>query len=582
MNQIIICDAQQQWLKFSQPTQIIKTNHLTEVLPKLELVNQLVQQTKSYAVGFISYEAAGAFDSVLTSHHQNTTFPLLWFGLYKEPEKITLPSPSDTQYQLNWSSTITKAEYNKAIAKIKHYISCGDTYQVNYTMRLQADFIQDAWQYFLHLNQAQQANYSAYIDLEDFTICSASPELFFTWDGNQIVTRPMKGTSARGYTLKSDRNKSRWLHNSLKNRAENVMIVDMIRNDLARVAELNTVKVPSLFDVEKYPTLWQMTSTVTAQSKASLPEIMTALFPCASITGAPKPRTMEIIRELEKTPRNIYTGTIGMITPNNNAQFNVAIRTVLIDKRANIAEYGVGGGIVWDSASASEYEECQIKARVLLNKNSDFDLLETILWTPHKGYFLLKYHLKRLQDSALYFNFFIDIETIEKRLIETANALQDRPHKVRLLVDKTGKSKIETIPFIANSPTKRVSLAIAKEHINIYNPFSYHKTTNRQIYQKIRQAYPDYDDVLLWNERQEITETCIANVVVKLKGKLLTPPVKSGLLAGTFRAALLEQKKITEAVITLSDLPQCEAIYLINSVRKWQVASRGDSRIALT
>ena len=573
MNQIVIHNArQQQWLKFTQPSHVVETHSLAKVVEKLQLVNELVQQDKLYGVGFISYEAAAAFDDVLVTH-EPSNFPLLWFGLYQQPEKITLTTPSTFQdYNLNWSPTVTKTQYNRAIEQIKNYISCGDTYQVNYTMRLQADFKGDSWQYFQHLTQAQGANYSAYLDLDRFVICSASPELFFSWDGNQIVTRPMKGTSARGYTLKSDRALAQWLQNSAKNRAENVMIVDMIRNDLARVAQLNSVNVPSLFDVEQYPTLWQMTSTVTANTQASLTEIITALFPCASITGAPKPRTMEIIRALEKTPRNIYTGTIGLITPNNQAQFNVAIRTVLIDKQDNRAEYGVGGGIVWDSASASEYEECQIKARVLLNKRHGFELLETILWTPGEGYFLLDYHFKRLQESASYFNFVVDLTAIEKKLLAIADSLQDQPHKIRLIVNHQGNFQVETLAFTVNRQPKIIKLGIANEPIDINNIFLYHKTTNRNFYKNIRQAYQNYNDVLLWNERQEITETCIANVVVKRDRKLLTPPLSSGLLAGTFRAALLEKKQIQEAVIKLEDLAQCEAIYLINSVRKWQTA----------
>jgi para-aminobenzoate synthetase / 4-amino-4-deoxychorismate lyase len=600
MNQIVIYDAQQQqWLRFAQPAYLVETHKLAEVLTKLQLVNELVQHHKMYGVGLISYEAAAAFDDVLVTH-QSSKFPLLWFGLYPQPEIITLPTSSTLQdYHLNWSPTVTKEEYDRAIASIKDYISCGDTYQVNYTMRLQADFVGDSWDYFLHLTQAQQANYSAYLDLQDFTICSASPELFFSWNDGQIITRPMKGTSARGYTQDSDRALAQWLHNSAKNRAENVMIVDMIRNDLAKIAELNSVTVPSLFDVEQYPTLWQMTSTVTAKTKASLTEIMTALFPSASITGAPKPRTMEIIRSLEKTPRNIYTGTIGFIAPNRQAQFNVAIRTVLVDKQTKCAEYGVGGGIVWDSASTSEYEECQIKARVLLNRDrvQPFALLETILWTPHEGYFLLDYHLQRLQDSALYFNFAVDLEEITRRLEKVANSLPDRLYKVRLTVkggantslwetslDKTPPQEcnreisqkviqIETIPFVPEKPAKMIKLGIASAPIDLHNPFIYHKTTNRNFYERVLQDCPGYDDLILWNERQEITETCIANLVIKIKGKLLTPPINSGLLGGTFRAALLEKKEIEEAVIKLEDLKRCEAIYTINSVRKWQRAN---------
>ena len=567
MNQVVLHSAfQKQWLRFTQPEKVIATSSIDEVLVKLQEVNQLVQEQQLWAAGFLSYESAAAFDGILQTH-QTTDFPLLWFGLYQQPEIAEL-AESIAEFNLDWRPTITQEQYNSAIAKIKHYISCGDTYQVNYTTRLEAEFMGDPWQYFLGLAAAQKADYGAYLELPNFTICSASPELFFTLDGSEIVSRPMKGTAARGYTLTGDRAVAQWLQNSAKNQAENVMIVDMIRNDLARIARLSTVEVSSLFEVEQYPTLWQMTSTVKAQTKASLPEIMQALFPCASITGAPKPSTMRIIQELEPKPRKIYTGTIGYISPKNQAQFNVAIRTVLLDRVRNKAEYGVGGGIVWDSASASEYEECQIKARVLLSKIQQFDLIETMLWTPESGYFLLDYHLQRLQDSALYFDYSLDLDLITKKLIAVANGLKDYSHKVRLLVSQQGKIKIESSPFMAESKT--LNLAIADRPVDISNPFLYHKTTNRSVYQQFQQSNTSHDDLILWNERQEVTETCIYNLVVQKDGELLTPPVECGLLPGTMRAYLLEQQKIKEAVIKLADIKQCEAIYLINSVRKWQ------------
>ena len=566
MNQVVIHDAQnKQWLKFSQPIAVVRTNKITEVLPCLEEVNRLVQQ-QLWGAGFLSYEAASAFDSVLLTH-QPTDFPLLWFGLYSSPEIITLPTAKE-EFALRWQPTITKEKYNAAIAKIKQYISNGDTYQVNYTTRLEAEFAGDTWQYFLRLIEAQQADYGAYIELEKHTICSASPELFFTLDGQKIVSRPMKGTSARGYTLRGDRNRAKWLQNSAKNQAENVMIVDMIRNDLARIARLGTVNVPNLFQVEQYPTLWQMTSTVEAETDASLPQIMEALFPCASITGAPKPSTMKIIRELEPSSRGIYTGTIGYLSPQNQAQFNVAIRTVAINKEASQAEYGVGGGIVWDSASASEYEECQIKARVLLSKVQQFDLLETILWNETEGYFLLDHHLQRISDSAAYFKYPLDIPQIKEKLVKTAANFQLPAYKVRLLVSKQEEIKIEATSQ-ASYP-KTVKLAIAKEPIDTNDPFIYHKTTNRQVYQRFKQAFPHCDDVILWNEKGEVTETCIYNIVIEKAGRLITPRVESGLLSGTFRAFLLEQQKIEEATVTLEDLHQSDRIYVINSVRKWQ------------
>ena len=573
MNQIVIHDAnRKQWLKFSQPSQVIRANCLAEVSSRWQLVNQLVQKYQLYAAGFISYEAASAFDSSLVTHN-NSSFPLLWFGLYEKPELIELPEYS-ANFTLDWQPSINQESYYNAISQIKDYIAQGETYQVNYTMKLLAKFTQSPWSYFLQLVKAQQADYSAYLDLEELTICSASPELFFSLDRDFITTRPMKGTSARGYTCDRDLALAKWLHNSEKNRAENVMIVDMIRNDLAKIAQLNSINVSSLFQVEKYPTLWQMTSTVTAQTRASVTDIMKAMFPCASITGAPKSRTMEIIRELEMQPRNIYTGTIGFMTPDNQAQFNVAIRTVAINKKTNQAEYGVGGGIVWDSVSNNEYQECQVKAQVLTKKYPDFSLLETILWTAHEGYFLLHYHLQRLENSALYFGFNIDVEEIDKQLQILANSLADKSHKVRLIVTKEGRIHCEAIPLYlrALSSSQPVKLCLADTPIDIDNPFIYHKTTNRQIYNNVLNSYSDYDDIILWNERQEITETCIANIVVKLNGELLTPPVDCGLLAGTFRSHLLAENKIKEAIIRKEYLSQCENIYVINSVRKWRDA----------
>ncbi|MFC1976003.1 chorismate-binding protein [Chloroflexota bacterium] len=316
-NQVVIHDAAtEQWLHFQSPRKVIEAMCIEEVMPQLRLVEQMVQQHGLYAAGFISYEAAPAFDTALQVRSPDS-FPLLWFGLYPRPEVIELPPPAQNSSQpaLEWTPSVSRPAYNQAIARIKEHIACGDTYQVNYTLRLRTPFFGDPWPFFLELVQAQQADYGAYVDAEQFAICSASPELFFRLDQDQLVTRPMKGTATRGLTLAEDEAQAQWLHHSEKNRAENVMIVDMIRNDIGRIATTGSVRVPRLFDVERYPTLWQMTTTVAATTAASLSGIMTALFPCASITGAPKPRTMQIIADLETMPRRVYTGCIGFVTP---------------------------------------------------------------------------------------------------------------------------------------------------------------------------------------------------------------------------------------------------------------------------
>ncbi|MCK4467634.1 MAG: chorismate-binding protein, partial [Desulfobacterales bacterium] len=340
---------------------------------------------------------------------------------------------------------------------------------------------------------------------------------------------------------------------SEKNRAENVMIVDMVRSDMGRIAHTGSIQVDELFALEKYPTLWQMTSTVTAKTKAGLSEIFRALFPPASITGAPKPRTMQIIAELETGPRRIYTGSIGFISPDRKAQFNVAIRTVLVDKIKGQAEYGVGGGIVWDSTETIEFEESQTKAKILTERLSDFSLLETILWVPENGYYLLQQHLARLKDSAIYFSFSADIDAIRDKLLSLAGAFPHTAHKVRLLVAKNGHitCKPEVLRHSIVRHIQRVCLA--QSPIDSSNPFLYHKTTNRRVYDQALASCPGYDDVILWNEKGEVTESCIANIVIELDGKLYTPPVQCDLLAGTFRAWLIKQNKVREKVIRLKD-----------------------------
>ena len=572
-NKLVIHDAKlKHWLCFQNPDEIIKADSVDQVVPKLQLVNDLVAKHQMYAAGFISYEASTAFDSVLETHSPGS-FPLLWFGLYKKPEIIELPKPTlPTEYQLNWKPSVNEAEYHQTISKIKEYIALGETYQVNYTLRLNAPFNGDSWELFLKLVQAQNADYGAYIDIDNFAICSASPELFFDLDGNYLTSRPMKGTAARGLTLATDHDIANQLHFSEKNRAENVMIVDMIRNDMGKIANINTVKVPHLFNVEKYPTVWQMTSTVTAKTTASISEIIEALFPCASITGAPKARTMQIIQKLENTPRRIYTGCIGFISPQRQAQFNVAIRTVLIDKENSQAEYGVGGGIVWDSVSSDEYQECQIKAQVLTLNQPDFSLLETILWQPDHGYFVLDYHLQRLQASAIYFDFNLDINSLKTQLDKLTKTFLNQAYKVRLLLDSCGEITYQTMPLSSVNNQEFVKLGMCSTPVDSNNLFLYHKTTNRQVYETAKAAFPDCDDVLLWNERGEITETCIGNIVVELNREFLTPPVKCGLLAGTFRADLLEKGKIREEIITMEMLKYSDRIYIINSVQKWREA----------
>jgi para-aminobenzoate synthetase/4-amino-4-deoxychorismate lyase len=384
-----------------------------------------------------------------------------------------------------------------------------------------------------------------------------------------VISRPMKGTAPRGRTLDEDRAQMEWLYHSEKNRAENVMIVDMIRNDLGRIAEIGSVQVPQLFEIERYPTVLQMTSTVTAQTDAPFTQIMSALFPCASITGAPKVGTMKFIAELETTPRGVYTGAIGYLTPERVAQFNVAIRTVTIDRERQQAEYGVGGGIVWDSDAADEYRECEIKTRVLTSSPIEFELLEALLWTPEDGYFLLDRHVARLKDTAEYFGFPFDRAALIDRLEEVRRSLPAVDHKVRVALKRSGALSI-TATALSDIPRPLVQrVALARNPIDSHDVFLYHKTSRRAVYDRVQAEQPACDDVILWNERGEITESCSANVVIDLAQELITPPLESGLLGGIFRSELLEQGQIAERVLTIEMLRTAQRMWLINSVRKW-------------
>ncbi len=572
-HQVLLRDNGARWLYFHDPVEVLAVHDLAGIRPALDKVAQMVEGQGLYAAGIMAYEAAPAFDPALQVRPAGS-LPLLWFGLYSEPETLPSQGPGDpAAYQLgDWSPSVTRAEYRQALARIKNHIARGQTYQVNYTFRLRAGFAGSAWDLFLRLAHAQQAKYSAFLDLGDYAICSASPELFFRQAGTQLTSLPMKGTAPRGRTLPEDQDLMDWLHRSEKNRAENVMIVDMIRNDLGRIATIGSVDVPHLFTVERYPTVLQMTSTVTAETKADFPDIMAALFPCASITGAPKVRTMQIISELENTPRGVYTGCIGYLAPGRRAQFNVAIRTVTIDRRRGMAEYGVGGGIVWDSESDDEFQECRIKARILTEAPPLFDLLETILWEPGTGYFLLKEHLNRLAASAEYFGYAVDLEGICTELQRIEKTLAGGPLKIRLLSGREGSFRFETSPLEEN-PAGPVRVVLAANPVDTDSPYLYHKTTYRQVYEAAQKAHPEADDILLWNARRQLTETTIANLVLRINGNLLTPPVASGLLGGTFRAHLLARGTIKEAEIPVDALQQAEEIFLINAVRKWRAAT---------
>jgi para-aminobenzoate synthetase/4-amino-4-deoxychorismate lyase len=461
------------------------------------------------------------------------------------------------------------------LAAIHQAIASGETYQVNLTRRIRTSLSQtsDTFALYEQLREAQAgAKYTAFLDTGRFQILSTSPELFFATEGSRIITRPMKGTAKRGRWQDEDNQLAEALARSEKDRAENVMIVDLLRNDIGKIATIGSVHVPKLFTIERYPTVFQMTSTVEATLRADVgfPEIFRALFPCGSITGAPKINTMRHIRSLEEESRGVYCGAIGIVKPGGDAVFNVAIRTLVHDTTTGIAEYGVGGGITWDSDAAKEWEETEMKAAVLtqLPRQQEFDLLETML-LRRGTYFLYERHLARLTDSAHFFQRPVNLDRISEALNTFAVEHQEGPHRVRLCVSPEGEPTVTGTP-IQFRLLETVSVCLAKSPIDKQNVFLYHKTTNRSFYEEHKKGLPEeIFDVLLWNEDGEVTEFTIANLIAEIDGIRWTPPLESGLLAGTFRAELLENEEIQERTLTIADVSTASRLWLINSVRGW-------------
>lgn len=569
MARVVLYDkSTDQWFNFLRPFKIISTHHNLEVAKCLQEIELIVNTKDLYAVGFISYEAASAFDKVLVTHPKGK-LPLLWFCIFDSYDNHEPRSNiDDSQYELNWQPEITESQYGDRLATIKSLIQRGDTYQVNYTYRQACVINESPWSFFQKMRLAQESNYAAYIEDDEFVICSASPELFFALNGDKILTKPMKGTEKRGLTYHEDLFRVDQLQSSEKIKSENIMITDMMRNDLSKIAKRGSVVTRSLCDIEKYPTVWQMTSTVEAHTDGSITDIFKALFPCSSITGAPKRRSMEIIKSLEKSPREIYTGAIGYIFPKRKSQFSVAIRTAVIDKRNQVARYGTGGGIVFDSVIEEEYKETIVKAKVLSTTRPDFELLETMLWTQKKGFFLLENHLQRIYESSIYFNYNFNRLKLTQHLDKEAVSFRSDSHyKVRILLSLDGTLRIESSKIESSYESGKVKLTLAHLPISSQNILLYHKTTHRQVYNDFLKSHPSFDDVILFNERDEITECCNYNIIIQKGDRMTTPPISSGLLGGTYRSFLIDQHKIKEEVTTIEELRRAKKVYVINSVR---------------
>jgi para-aminobenzoate synthetase/4-amino-4-deoxychorismate lyase len=559
---------------FGEPERVIVAWTAGEVAAALDDVQQAAD-AGFYVAGYVAYEAALGLDASLTVRQEPAGVPLVWFGVFRAPVAPTGKpdgAPRGAYTLSPWRPSVTAAEYEARIAAIHEAIAAGSTYQVNYTMRLHADFTGDADALYADLLAAQRgARHGAYLAIGSHRILSASPELFFHRQGERVVTRPMKGTARRGRWAGEDGERCAGLAESAKDRAENVMIVDLLRSDLGRIARTGSVRVSELFAVETYPTLFQMTSTVEASvpRTTALLDLFRALFPCGSVTGAPKVSTMQYIAALEGGPRGVYCGAIGVIRPGGDALFSVAIRTLVIDTATGVAEYGVGGGVTWDSTAEREYEEIQTKAAVLIERWPEFELLETIRLEDGRLH-LWERHRDRMAASAGYFGFAYCAHRVVAALEECAAAHPTGVWRVRLLASRDGAVRWEAFELEPQGDAMRV-VRLADGPIDRSDRFLYHKTTHRAAIDRFRGPCTRGEafDVLLWNADGHVTEFTHASLVVETDGQRWTPPQEDGLLAGTLRAELLERGEIAERSLTVAEVVEADAVWWVNGVRGW-------------
>ncbi|HVB87384.1 MAG TPA: aminodeoxychorismate synthase component I [Candidatus Dormibacteraeota bacterium] len=554
------------WRAYSNPQSVLVASDPQSLHDVLRTVEHH-RQSGGEAAGILQYEAGFALEPHLRHFLRKSHAPLAWFGLYDRCEILpSLGISQDTEAPLIHSSklAITREQYFRKLAAIRRYIEAGDVYQINFTTRVRFRANLDAWDLFTSLFRRHPAPYAAFVNTGSEQIVSLSPEMFFEIEGGNIFVRPMKGTAPRGTLLQDDMAAGEQLRASEKNRAENVMIVDLMRNDLGRICRAGSVKTTSLFDVERYFSVWQMTSTVKGKlAKGCTAEsVVRALFPSGSVTGAPKIRAMEIIAALENAPRGIYTGSIGYFG-RGRAQFNVAIRTVSLSHRRGVM--GVGGGITHDSSPANEWDECHWKAAFLLQSEPEFKLIETFYWD--RGYRFLREHLARLRDSAKYWNFNFSSPDAAAALQRAAMKFPKGARRARMTLASDGTIEITHSEYESQRFGR---VGISKRTVSRADRFLYHKTTHREMYDEVLAVarHRGLDDVLFFNERCELTEGAIHNVFVVKNGVWLTPPVTCGLLSGVFRAHLLKTRKnCREAILKRTDLDRADAIYLCNSVR---------------
>ena len=563
-------------LLFADPQELLVARTPGEVVPLLEALDTEVGRGR-FVAGYLGYEAGLAFEEIAPA--PGGARPLAWFGVYDAPhvlaqqalDALVETAAGEPLALENLRLEADRPTYLARVEAVRQHIREGDVYQVNLTDRVRFDVGGSPRALYRALRQRQRVPFGAYLDLGDFQILSRSPELFFRRAGDRITTRPMKGTVRRGRTLAEDAALQRWLAADAKNRAENLMIVDLLRNDLARCCVPGSVEVPALFTTEPYETLIQMTSTVEGRLRPDVryADIFRALFPCGSITGAPKIRAMEIIHALEGGPRGVYCGAIGYAGPDAEASFSVAIRTAVVEGGRGVM--GIGSGIVWESEAAAEYDESRLKARFLAEAVPAApppSLIETMR-AAGGAVALLDLHADRLAASARYFDYPFDAAHFRQQVGAAAAALPpDQAFKVRAVLDSTGRLALTTHALPRPSPRYR-SVTFAEERVDSGDRWLYHKTTRRAVYERAyaRARAEGFDEALLVNERGEVTEGTRTNVFVRIGARLCTPPLESGLLGGVYRRHLLAtHPEAEERVLYPADLLAADAVYLCNAI----------------
>lgn len=530
---------------------------------------QAAAQRGAWCVGYLRYEAAPAFDAALAVHPAEG--PLAWFAVHDTA--LPWPQPvQDAAPLVQWQDVLPRAAFDAALAGLQRAIADGEYYQVNFTAQMRGVLSgaaggATALALFRALQRAQPGGYAAFLDTGEEQLLSVSPELFFDWRKGQLLTRPMKGTAPRGMNPADDAAQAEALRNSPKERAENVMIVDLLRNDLSRIAEPFSVRVPRLFHTEALPAVWQMTSDVEARTRAgcSLADVFAALFPCGSITGAPKVRAMRAIHGLEAGPRGAYCGAMGVLRPGGAATFNVPIRTVTL--RGNEAHCGIGSGITSGATADGEWREWGLKQAFVRRASAPFELLETL--GINDGQLRdAQAHLARMGEAARHFGYSWDVTQAEAALQSLEQAHAQGAWRVRLLLTAQGQLRAEAYALPASPP--RVRLQLADRALDeAHGEFVRFKTTRRAHYDAFTPTKPEIFDTLLWNAEGELTECTRGNIAFLLDSRWVTPPLRCGLLAGVGRARALQEDRVEEAVVRLEDLPRVQELAFVNSLRGW-------------